>query len=245
MDGKALQEEAAKLGLHLSRAQLEAFGFFEAALYEANTAMNLTRVPKEECWVRHFLDSLLLSPLVPRGATVLDIGSGGGFPGVCLAIARADLVVSCMDSSGKSVQFLRTNFAPGGRLPFLMEVIEARAEVAAHDSRFREQFDFVTGRAVAPLPIQLELSAGFARVGGLVVPMRTPADREAARGRYEPLGLQLVELRTAVLPPLRATRLFPVYRKQGRTPPEFPRSWAKIRRDPIGGVSSTPPTCEA
>jgi len=244
MDGKALQEEAAKVGLTLTRAQLEAFGFFEAALYEANAAMNLTRVPKEECWVRHFLDSLLLSPLIPNGASVLDIGSGGGFPGVCLAIARADLVVSCMDSNGKSAHFLRTNFAPGGRLPFLMEVVEARAEVASHNPALRERFDFVTGRAVAPLPIQLELSAGFARVGGLVVPMRTPADREAARGRYEPLGLKLVDLKTAVLVPIRATRLFPLYRKQGRTPPEFPRSWAKIRRDPVGGVSATPPTCE-
>lgn len=244
MDGKALQVEVAKLGLKLTRAQLEAFGFFEAALYEANAAMNLTRVPREECWVRHFLDSLLLSPLIPQSASVLDIGSGAGFPGVCLAIARADLVVSCMDSNGKAAQFLRTNFAPGGRMPFLMEVIEARAEEAAHDPRFRERFDVVTGRAVAPLPIQLELSAAFARVGGLVIPMRTPADREAARGRFESLGLQLVELKTATLAPLRAARLFPVYRKKGKMPVEYPRSWAKIRRAPLGGVSSMPSTSE-
>ncbi|MER3466717.1 MAG: 16S rRNA (guanine(527)-N(7))-methyltransferase RsmG, partial [Armatimonadota bacterium] len=174
MDGKALQAEAVKLGLHLTRAQLEAFGFFEAALYEANSVMNLTRVPKEDCWVTHFLDSLLLSPLIPNGASVLDIGSGAGFPGVCLAIARADLVVSCMDGNGKFARFLQTNFAPGGRLPFLMEVIEARAEVASHSPALRERFDFVTGRALAPLPVQLELSAAFTRVGGLVVPMRTP-----------------------------------------------------------------------
>lgn len=244
MDGRALLAESLKLGLHLSRAQLEAFGFFEAALYEANAVMNLTRVPKEECWVRHFLDSLLISPLVPRGSSVLDIGSGGGFPGVCLAIARPDLVVSCMDSSGKSASFLRTNFAPGGRMPILMEVIERRAEIAAHEPAMRERFDFVTGRALAPLPIQLELSAAFARVGGLVVPMRTPADREVSRGRYGPLGLQLIELKVTQLAPLRTTRLFPVYRKQGRTPSEFPRPWARIRREPMGGTAATPPTSE-
>jgi 16S rRNA (guanine527-N7)-methyltransferase len=238
MNGAALKDEASRVGLELSRAQLEAFVYFEEALYQANRVMNLTSVPKEECWFRHFLDSLLIAPLIPKGATVLDVGSGPGLPGVCLAIARADLVVSCVDSSSKSCDFLRTNFAPSGRLPFLLEVIEGRAEEVAHVPDYRERYDFVTGRAVAPLPIQLEITSPFCRVGGLVVPMRTPQDRQAARGKYDVLGIRLIQLETKELAPIRAPRLFPVYRKQGRTDPTYPRSWTKIKRSPLGGPAS-------
>ncbi len=234
MNGQALKQEASRLGIELTRAQLEAFAYFEEALYQANRVMNLTSVPKEECWFRHFLDSLLLAPLIPKGATVLDVGSGPGLPGVCLAIARADLVVSCLDSSSKCCEFLQVNFASSGRLPFLFEVIEGRAEEVAHVPDYRERYDFVTGRAVAPLPIQLEISSAFCRVGGLVVPMRTPQDRQIARGKFDVLGIRLAQLETKELAPIRAPRLFPVYRKLGKTDAAYPRSWPKIKRSPLG-----------
>ena len=80
MNRLAFAEAALSLGIRLSEAQLNAFETYEAALYQANQVMNLTRVPQSEAWIRHFLDSLLLCPLIPEGAKLLDIGTGPGLP---------------------------------------------------------------------------------------------------------------------------------------------------------------------
>ena len=76
-----LADAARDFGLSLTQTQLEAFALFEKRLYDVNELLNLTRIPQEECWSKHFLDSLTLSPLIPGGSTVLDIGTGPGAPG--------------------------------------------------------------------------------------------------------------------------------------------------------------------
>ena len=91
------------LGLTLSEAQLSKFENFEEALYRANEVMNLTRVAREECWLRHFVDSLLFQDLIPRGAAVLDIGTGPGFPAWPLACARPDLSITAMHWDSGSI----------------------------------------------------------------------------------------------------------------------------------------------
>lgn len=211
-----------RVGLDLTAQQLDSFEQFEAALYLANEVMNLTRVPREECWSRHFLDSLLFADLIPVGASVLDIGSGPGFPAWPLACSRPDLKVTALDSNGKMLGFLRTHALQN------LEVLQVRAE----ESGLREAFDLVTGRAVAPMSIQLELSAGPCRIGGLVVPMRTAKDAaEVERLRNNTLGLELREIarRSAI----EGERLFPVFVKTEPTPAKFPRSWADIKRKPL------------
>lgn len=234
MDANALAQHAKAFGLALTRTQLEAFVLFERKLYEANARTNLTRVPQAACWARHFLDSLAISPFVPHNAFILDIGSGPGFPGACLAIARPDLRVTCMDSANKAIEFLVRLFSPAGPLPVLFQVVNARAEDASHDPSFRETFDFVTGRAIAPFAVQMEISAAFSKVGGLFVPMRTPKERdEIIRFPSEKLGLQLSELKTVRIAPIGADRMFPIFRKKGKTPKEFPRGWAQIKGKPL------------
>ncbi|MCW5946638.1 MAG: 16S rRNA (guanine(527)-N(7))-methyltransferase RsmG [Fimbriimonadales bacterium] len=234
MNGAALSENAAALGVQLTRVQLEAFALFEKFLYEANATMNLTRVPQDECWSRHFLDSLAISPMIPKGSNVLDIGSGPGFPGACLAIARSDLRVTCIDSSNKAVSFMARVFGPNSTLPVLYQVINARAETAAHDSKLRESFDVVTGRAIAPFPVQAEISAAFVKVGGIFVPMRTPKERdEIAKFPAMRLGLHLSEFKSVRVAALGADRLFPNFAKKGKTPGEYPRGWSKIKASPL------------
>jgi 16S rRNA (guanine527-N7)-methyltransferase len=224
VDAQALKLGANELGLELSPAQLAAFEGFEEALYRANESINLTRVPREECWRRHFLDSLLLSPLIPNGDQVLDIGTGPGFPAWPLACARPDLQVTALDSSGKMLGFLRSQPLEN------LAVIEGRAE----DWGIREAFDFVTGRALAPLAIQLELSAPPCRLGGLVVPMRTPAEEEQfASKAFAELGLDLERVAMRQLSGSDVVRAFPMFRKSARTPKTFPRKWAEIRKKPL------------
>lgn len=224
MDRNAFKETVASLGLNLSDEQIEDFAAFEDCLYEANQVMNLTRVPREECWLRHFVDSLLFQDLIPEGCSVLDVGTGPGFPAWPLACARPDLRVTAIDSSGKMIGFLASFSLPN------LEAVQVRAEEWGR----REEFDVVTGRALAPLPIQLELSAPACRVGGAVIPMRTPNDanqfESSGAGK---LGLRFDHVERRTLPGTDIERVFPVYLKLRDTSTRYPRSWAEIRKRPL------------
>jgi 16S rRNA (guanine527-N7)-methyltransferase len=224
MDRAAFSEAATNLGLPLTEGQLDAFAAFQDALYKTNEVMNLTRVPREEAWIRHFLDSLLFQSLIPVGASVLDIGTGPGFPAWPLACARPDLKVTALDSNGKMLGFLQQHLLPN------LQVVNARAE----EWGVREKFDVVTGRALAPLAIQLELSAQPCKVHGLVIPMRTPADEQAMISVDEELlSLQERERLRVDLPGTDTVRLFPVYEKLARTPRNYPRRWPEIKAKPL------------
>lgn len=224
MDEGALLRGAGELELRLTPQQVEAFARFEEDLYEQNILMNLTRVPREECVTRHFLDSLLLAPHLSPGARVLDIGTGPGFPSWPLAIARPDLIITALDSSGKMLRFLARHPVPN------LRIVEGRAESFVE----REAFDFVTGRALAPLPIQLEVSAPLAAVGGNVAPMRTVRELDEFKSMpADMLGLRLDKVITVPVPGTNVERAIPIFLKVRPTPARFPRTWAEIRRTPL------------
>jgi 16S rRNA (guanine527-N7)-methyltransferase len=217
-----LRAEAEKLGLSLSGPQLEAFDEFHQALYAVNSMMNLTRVPEEEAWLRHYLDSIVFHDLIPGGAKVLDMGTGPGFPAWPLACARPDLKVTALDSSGKMLGFLRDQPLPN------LEVVQIRAE----EWDVRERYEFVTGRAIAPLPAQLEISAAPCAIGGWVVPLRTPS--ETFDGvKLKPLGLVLRDVVTRRLADSEIVRGFPRYEKVAKTDRKYPRRWAEIKSQPL------------
>ncbi len=211
-------------GMPLGQEQLAAFEAFAARLYELNAVMNLTRVPPDECELRHFIDSLLPARLIPQGSSVLDLGTGPGFPAWPLACARPDLRVTALDGSNKGLGFLRSQPLTN------LEVVQARAE----EWDRRESFDFVTGRALAPVPLQVELSAAWVKVGGLLAPFRTPSEQEAVQALpAKKLGLELEGFESIPLPEGDAVRLFPLLRKVVKTPREFPRTWARMKAKPL------------
>jgi 16S rRNA (guanine527-N7)-methyltransferase len=216
-----------QMGLELDQYRIAAFDLFEDSLYKANEVMNLTRVPKDECRLRHFIDSLLWHDLIFHGAKVLDIGCGPGFPCWPLANARADLTLAGLDSSGKMLGFLRTQSLPN------LHIIQCRSE----ESGIREEYDVVTGRALAPLAVQLEVSAAPCNVGGLVIPMRAASDEESI-AHIDPalLGLRLRSVEKRLLPIIDAPRLFPVYEKIHKTPAKYPRRWGEIKKAPLFSV---------
>lgn len=224
MDVSRLQAEAERRGIFLDASQVQSFSEFGDALYERNEVTNLTRIPEAHCWVKHFLDSLLMCPYLPPGASVLDVGSGPGFPAWPVACARMDVSVTALDGSNKGLQFLRSHLLPN------LRVKQARAE----EFDEREAYDVVTGRALAPVAVQLETSAAFARIGGSVVPFRTPQDLDALKAfPAEKLGLELAECHQVALPDEFGERLFPVFVKRSRTPRTYPRRWAEIRARPL------------
>ena len=214
-----------ELGLHLEGTQWQAITDYQARLYEANKVMNLTRVPFDDCWVRHYLDCVLFHKHIPQGAHVLDLGTGPGLPAFPLACVRPDLKVTALDSSAKMTTFLRS-------IPLVnLEVVTDRAETWSRP----EAFDVVVGRAVAPLPVQIEISAAFCKVGGSVQPLRTPADETMVRGSWSKgLGLILESVESAPLPGTDIVRLLPIFRKFFPTQRRYPRTWAEIKRRPLG-----------
>ncbi len=217
----AFAAACAQVGLCLSDSQFGHFEQFEENLYLANEEMNLTRIPRDEAWVKHFLDSLLFQDLLPENASLLDVGTGPGFPSWPLAQARPDLKVVALDSSGKMLGFLRKNPLPN------LRIVQARAEEWMPPA----EFEVVTGRAVAPLAVQLEISAPLAAKGGMVIPMRTPAEEPLLSQDVSALGLELESVHRRELGSSGVSRLFPIYRKFGRSRPR--RSWAEMKRKPL------------
>jgi len=222
MNREAFQAALQSIGLALSESRLSQFSVFEDALYTVNEHTNLTRVPRDECIYRHFIDSLLIHDMLDHVGEILDIGSGAGFPAWPLAVIRPDIQVTAIDSAGKMTRFLESQ-----PLDNLM-VVNMRME----EWRVEEAFDLVTGRAVAPLAIQLELSAAACAMGGRVIPMRTPSDTELT-GYEKPLGLELVDVIRRTVPVIGGERVFPIYRKVKKTAEVFPRTWAEIKRRPL------------
>ena len=157
-----LASGANELGMNLSDRQLDMFDAFTAMMLEWNTKLNLTRITDpEEIAVKHYLDSLVLLAKVevPEGSSVIDIGTGAGFPGIPLKIARPDLRLTLLDSVRKRLAFLEAAVSELSLSD--VEVVHSRAEDAARDKHLRERFDYAVARAVAGLNILAELCLGL------------------------------------------------------------------------------------
>ncbi|MFZ4509052.1 MAG: 16S rRNA (guanine(527)-N(7))-methyltransferase RsmG [Fimbriimonas sp.] len=217
----AFRETATAWGITITDEMVDALAAFEEDLYQTNEVVNLTRVPRELCWVRHFLDSLTLVPLIGEASSLLDIGTGPGFPAWPIALVCPNLEVMAADSNGKMLGFLARHPLPN---------LTTR-NVRVEDSAWRERFDIVSGRAVAPLAGQLEISASPCRVGGRVISMRTAADTFI--DKVEVLGLELEETVQTELPAEQGTRSLPIYRKFRSTHVIYPRPWGKIKAAPL------------
>jgi 16S rRNA (guanine527-N7)-methyltransferase len=230
VDQIAFANACTKLGIDLNEAQLAAFEAFENDLYQWNEQKNLTRIPKEHCWITHFLDSLLVGAVVQRCKlpvqTILDIGTGPGFPAWPLACAFPNWQITAVDSNGKMLDFLKSQPLPN------LQVHQVRIEEWSNTG----SFDMVTGRALAPLPIQLEISVPFANRSGFVIPMRTPNDEFPGDSKLEKLCLEFVSLErehlTSPTTEGEIERVFPIYRKNKPLPPGFRRNWAEIKKKP-------------
>lgn len=161
------RERLAALGVTLDAAAIARLGDYLARLLAMNERVNLTRITDPtEVWTRHALDALGLVPHLadlPAGARVLDVGSGGGVPGVPVAIARPDLRVTLMEATEKKAAFLRAVSEAMGLSQ--VDVVTGRAEQLA-TTGLRGRFDVVTARAVAAIAALLPWTAPFARAGG-------------------------------------------------------------------------------
>ncbi|MBL8060508.1 MAG: class I SAM-dependent methyltransferase [Chthonomonas sp.] len=216
-----LQRVCQEQGIKLSKTQLDAFAQYRDALYKWNKNKNLTRVPIEDCDVRHFAESCLLIKFTGDRGGLLDLGTGPGLPAWPMACACPNLEVTAIDSNGKMLDFLRSQPLPN------LRVLEGRVE----ELGTTEAYGVVTGRAFAPLSIQLECSVRPCKVGGAVIPFRSNGE-EFDLDCLDQLGLEFKEVWKQPLADGRE-RVLPIYEKVRETPDMFPRPWAMIKKRPL------------
>jgi 16S rRNA (guanine527-N7)-methyltransferase len=224
---KRLRDGARKLGLKLTADQLEAFQIYYQELVAWNRRVNLTAITDyEEVQIKHFLDSLSCLLVLPAGETLsmVDIGTGAGFPGLPLKIARPGGRLTLLESVGKKVAFLRELVE---RLELEgVAVVNGRAEEVGHDPAHRAQYDVALARAVAELPVLVEYALPLCRVGGLFVAQkgaRIEEEVEGALDALEILGGRLKGIEALCLPTMDEPRHLVIVEKVAPTPERYPR----------------------
>ncbi len=186
----SLSELLRSAGIKYTDEQIEMLERFSVLLLEKNRSLNLTAITDpEEVKIKHFLDSLYLlryhcfSP----GEKVLDLGTGGGFPGIPLKVFFPETEFVLLDSVNKKLEFIREAVGEMGLKK--VEVIHGRAEDLAQDPLFRESFDAVVSRAVASLPVLSELSLGFVKPGGVFISYKGASSDEELAASENAFGL--------------------------------------------------------
>lgn len=226
-------DQAAEYGLEFEPGDLERLGAYLDLLYKANESFNLTAVrDRDEAWIRHILDSLTLIPVLaelPEGARVADIGSGGGAPGLILAIAQPHLRFTLVEVTGKKARFLRDTAAALGLTN--VEVLSERAEDLARRPELRAGFDAVLARAVGRIAVIAELTVPFAKIGAIIALTKGQrTDEELAEARQ---ALHMLHVSVAGIVDTPTGRIV-VLEKRRATPHAYPRRAGDPKRAPLG-----------
>lgn len=224
--------------LALTQEQAEQLDHYGDLLLDWNQRMNLTAITQpEEVAVKHFLDSALLLAhcgALPESLSLIDVGTGAGFPGLVLAVLKPEWSITLLDSLQKRVHFLETVC---NELELAnVTCIHSRAEEGGQNPSLREKFDVATARAVANLPLLCEYCLPFVKVGGWFLPMKgTDPQAEWERGEkaIRLLGGELKEIREYSLPDGSYRSLFQI-KKVRQTPKQYPRNPGKIKKSPLG-----------
>lgn len=209
--------------------RLQLAAYIETLLRHAQL-FNLTAIQDpNEAWSRHVLETLRFLPLLGDGTNLIDVGSGGGIPGIVLAIARPELSVTLLEVTQKKAKFLEQTAATL-RLSNVTVLAERAESAAAPGAPHREHYDIVTARAVAPMRVLLELTSPFAKVGGRIVAIKGEKAGAEMDEAANALAVLRVEHESTVRHP---TATIVTLRKTAATPPKYPRRSGEPKRNPL------------
>ena len=230
-----LERTLAAHGVTLDKEALMRLDLYAERLIETNRRFNLTAVTDpDEVTVKHFADSLVLlgKTEFPAGASLLDVGTGAGFPGLALKLARPDLQVAFLDGTRKKLGFISSVLEETG---LAGETLHLRAEEAGKLPKYREKFDFVTARAVADMAVLVEYCLPFVRAGGLFLAMKSAAAEEEIQNAAGAVRLLGGKTEQNLLFDLgeNTPRRIVFERKISQTPPKYPRGSAKTAKSPL------------
>lgn len=237
-----VKDYADNAGLPLSESQLDALVTYAGMLVKTNEVMNLTNITDDEgIAVRHFVDSLTLVPFIleeqkkagREDISVIDVGTGAGFPGIVLKIAVPKIRLTLLDSLQKRLNFLDDVSSALSLAD--VKTVHGRAEDAGHDAALREKYDVSCARAVANLPVLCEYCLPFVKTGGAFLAMKGNVDEEEkASGRaLQVLGGKKEKVDRFLLPGTDMNRSIVVVRKSKPTPNAYPRQAGKPSKKPL------------
>lgn len=238
---KRLVKKALEWNITLTEQQINQFQIYYEMLIETNKVMNLTAITElEEVITKHFLDSLALAYAYPNicypdtKLELLDLGTGAGFPGVPLKIVFPHLSITLMDSLNKRVKFLQSVI---DELDLCgIKAVHGRAEEAARNTSYREQFDLCVSRAVANLSTLSEYCIPFVKEEGKFISYKSSdieEEMEAAKKAVTVLGGKLNTVKKLTLPESDIERTFIVIDKIKHTPKQYPRKAGTASKEPI------------
>lgn len=231
-----LAARGAEAQLSFMEEQLAHFTRYYELLVETNKVMNLTAITEpEEVAVKHMVDSLLAYEDGMQGKTLVDVGTGAGFPGVPLKIYCPSLKVTLVDSLGKRLRFLQQVIDELGLKGIRCEHL--RAEDAGRSKKHREQYDYVTARAVARLSVLSEYCLPLAKKGGQFIALkgsRFAEEIEEGEAAVKILGGKIISAEPVKLPGLDDGRAIIKIAKIKATPAQYPRKAGTQEKQPLG-----------
>ncbi|SFE68097.1 16S rRNA (guanine(527)-N(7))-methyltransferase RsmG [Peptostreptococcus sp. D1] len=232
-----LENGLKNFNIDVNDTMLEKFEKYREILVEYNKNMNLTGITEQrEVYIKHFLDSVAIfkDGYIMDGLSVIDVGTGAGFPGIPYKICNPTIKLTLLDSLNKRINFLReacTNIGFDD-----VEFVHGRAEDFGQNEDFREKFDIATARAVANLPILLELCIPFVKVGGFFICLKGPNaenEVEEAKNAMDVLDVKLVENIEVSLPDEELKHRILVLKKIKETLGKYPRKAGKLSKKPL------------
>ncbi len=228
-----LREGAGKFGVTLDDAMVTALLQYKRILLEWNEKMNLTAIEEDRDFIiKHFVDSLSIMPFLKDGQSLIDVGTGAGFPGLPLKIAKPSLNIVLLDSLEKRIGFLNaviTELQLAG-----IRTIHSRAEDAGTAAEFREKSDVAVARAVASLPVLLEYCLPLVKTGGIFIAMKAASEETGISNKaLDILGGRVEEIKDFLLPGSDMKRSIIVVRKLRQTPTKYPRKAGKPSKEPL------------
>ena len=230
-----MNENLKQLNIELSDVQLEQFYEYMNILLEWNKGMNLTGITKpEEIITKHFIDSLTVLDKIDKDASIIDVGTGAGFPGIPIKIAFPDTKIILLDSLNKRIKFLNDIIE---KLELKdIETIHGRAEELGKNKKHREKYDIAIARAVAPLNILLEYLMPFVKVNGKCLCMKGSSSEEEiknSRNAVKILGGELIETKDFYIPNTDIKRRIVQINKIKETNIKYPRKAGTPSKEPL------------
>ncbi len=224
-----------ELNINLTEKQHDNYSTYLKTLLEWNEKINLTAITEEnDIWIKHFIDSCTINKYIDSKNTIIDVGTGAGFPSLPVKILHDDLNITLLDSLNKRIDFLREIVKVLGLKN--VSFIHGRAEDIANNSKYREEFDIATARAVANLSTLSEYCLPFVKVGGSFICMKAgnvETEINEAKKAIDILGGKVEKVEKFLLPHTDIERTIIIIKKIKETPKQYPRNAGIPSKNPL------------